>query len=573
MARRISMSTRTELVAALAERYARSSKAERSAILDEFVAVSGYHRKHAIRLLKAGVATKAASGRRFRRRYGAAVREALIVLWEASDRICSKRLEPLVPVLLPALERHGRVVITAEIRRLLLEISPSSMDRLLSEVRLVARGGRRRRAGFSSAVRRAVPVRTFGDWNDPPPGFVEVDFVAHAGPSAAGSFVQTMVLTDIATGWTECVPVVVRNGALVIEALAAALTLFPFPLRGVDFDNDGAFMNEAVVNWCRAQGLEVTRSRAYRKNDQAWVEQKNGAIVRRLVGYGRLEGLASAKALARLYAAARLHTNLFQPSFKLKEKKRIGARVIKRYHPPVPPMGRVLVHAEVGEESKARLRQLHAQADPVLLLAEIRAAQAELGERVDRRGTEPARQQSIIVDLDRFAASLKTAWRDGERRPTHRRPYRRRKPVPKRPSMLDEVQDQIRAWLDGEPTLSALEVLARLKSTRPEQFSDRHLRTVQRAVKAWRGHQARRIIPESSTALAAGIRDPLQTAHVIPPPPDPHPRGSSPGAHSYSPRIASSGSERPLRDARVPSVDSVDDPPLQRHETIGNIPV
>jgi hypothetical protein len=164
-----------------------------------------------------------------------------------------------------------------------------------------------------------------------------------------------------------------------------------FPLRGVDFDNDGAFMNEAVVNWCRAQGLEVTRSRAYRKNDQAWVEQKNGAIVRRLVGYGRLEGLASAKALARLYAAARLHTNLFQPSFKLKEKKRIGARVIKRYHPPVPPMGRVLVHAEVGEESKARLRQLLAQADPVLLLAEIRAAQAELGERVDRRGTEPAR--------------------------------------------------------------------------------------------------------------------------------------------------------------------------------------
>ena len=258
-----------------------------------------------------------------------------------------------------------------------------------------------------------------------------------------------------------------------------------------------AFMNEAVVDWCRGQGLEVMRSRAYRKSDQAWVEQKNGAIVRRLVGYGRLEGLVSAKALARLYAAARLHTNLFQPSLKLKEKKRIGARVIKRYHPPVPPMGRVLVHAEVGEESKARLRQLHAQADPVLLLAEIRAAQAELGERVDRRGTETAQAEPIIVDPNRFAASLKTAWREGERRATHRRPYRRRKPVPKRPSMLDDVQDQIRAWLDREPTLSAVAVLARLKSTRPEQFTDRHLRTVQRAVKVWRGHQARRIILES----------------------------------------------------------------------------
>ena len=279
------MSTRNELVTALTERYARSSKSERSVILDEFVAVSGYHRKHAIRLLGARQ-KRAAPERRARRRYGNAVREALIAVWEASDRVCSKRLKPLVAVLLPALERHGRLAIDAEVRRLLLEISPASMDRLLSEVRLVASGGRRRRAGFSSAVRRAVPVRTFGDWNDPPPGFVEVDFVAHAGTSAAGSFVQTMVLTDVATGWTECVPVVVRNGALVIEALVAARRLFPFSLRGVDFDNDGAFMNEAVVDWCRDQRLEVTRSRAYRKNDQAWVEQKNGAVVRRLGATG-----------------------------------------------------------------------------------------------------------------------------------------------------------------------------------------------------------------------------------------------------------------------------------------------
>jgi hypothetical protein len=177
------------------------------------------------------------------------------------------------------------------------------------------------------------------------------------------------------------------------------MQLFPFPLQGVDFDNDGAFMNEPVVAWCRARGLDVTRSRAYRKNDQAHVEQKNGAIVRRLVGYGRFEGLAAGKALARLYAAARLHTNLFQPSFKLKEKKRVGARVSKRYHRPAPPMSRVLTHARVTEESKARLRQLYAQADPVILLAEIRAAQAALGDRVDRRGTEPAQPQPIVVDL------------------------------------------------------------------------------------------------------------------------------------------------------------------------------
>jgi hypothetical protein len=537
--------------------------------LSEFVATTGYHRKHAIRLLASAGDRPITPPRRAHRRYDADVREALIVLWEASDRICSKRLKPVVPVLLPALERHGRLTISDKLRSSLLAISPASMDRLLSEVRLVARGGRRRRAGFSSAVRRTVPVRTFGDWNDPPPGFVEVDFVAHAGTSVAGSFVQTLVLTDIATGWTECVPVVVRNGALVIEALAAAMQLFPFPLQGVDFDNDGAFMNEPVVAWCRARGLDVTRSRAYRKNDQAHVEQKNGAIVRRLVGYGRFEGLAAGKALARLYAAARLHTNLFQPSFKLKEKKRVGARVSKRYHRPAPPMSRVLTHARVTEESKARLRQLYAQADPVILLAEIRAAQAALGDRVDRRGTEPAQPQPIVVDLDRFAASLKTAWREGERRPTHRRPYRRRKPVPKRPSMLDDVQEQILAWLDHEPTISALEVLRRLKSAHPQRFTESHLRTVQRCVKAWRGHQARRIILESAIVVGAGVHDPRQAEPITPPPPDPHPRASTTGAHSSSPRIAPSDSWPSLRDARVPSVDSVDDTPP--HQALGNI--
>lgn len=189
-----------------------------------------------------------------------------------------------------------------------------------------------------------MPIRTFGDWDDPAAGYVEVDFVAHSGPYLSGSFIQTLVLTDIATGWTEGVPVLTRDGTLVIDAITRARELFPFPLRGVDFDNDSAFMNERVVKWCREQGLEVTRARAYRKNDQAWVEQKNGAIVRRLVGYGRFEGLESLQMLTKLYRAARGHTNLIQPSFKLRSKTRIGARVIKKYHPPVPPAHRVPAH-------------------------------------------------------------------------------------------------------------------------------------------------------------------------------------------------------------------------------------
>jgi hypothetical protein len=433
MARRISMSTRAELLAAIRARYAEAPRREKRRILDELVAVAGYHRKHAIRLLR-NEHRAAQAGKPRPRRYGGQIREALIVLWESSDRVCAKRLEPLIPVLLPALERHGKLKLDDAARVLLLTISPATIDRLLSEVRIAAAGGRRRRAGASSAVRRAVPVRTFADWKDPPPGFVEVDLVAHGGTSVSGSFVQTLVLTDIATGWTECMPVVLREGALVVDAIARARTLFPFPLRGVDFDNDSAFMNETVVAWCRENSLEVTRARAYRKNDQAWVEQKNGAIVRRLVGYGRFEGVRSAQALARLYAAARLHTNLVQPSFKLKTKTRVGARMIKRYHDPVSPAARVLAHPDVAEELKNSLRALQAIIDPVLLLAEMRAAQEELGRRVDRRGLEASVGEPITVDLDRFAAGLRLGWRDGERRAIHRRPYRRRKPIPRRAS-------------------------------------------------------------------------------------------------------------------------------------------
>ncbi|TDX82075.1 hypothetical protein EDE05_1094 [Neorhizobium sp. R1-B] len=163
---------------------------------------------------------------------GPDVREVLVALWEASDRLCSKRLKALIPILLPALERHGRLELNSELRDKLLMVSAATMDRLLSEVRVVARGGQRRRAGMSSAVRRSVPVRTFGDWNDPLPGYVEVDFVAHSGTSSSGSFAQTMVLTDITTGWTECVPVQTRESGLVIAAIKQTRSQFPFPLLG-----------------------------------------------------------------------------------------------------------------------------------------------------------------------------------------------------------------------------------------------------------------------------------------------------------------------------------------------------
>jgi hypothetical protein len=226
------MATRDELVAAVVGRYGAGSRAEKGRILDEFVSVTGFHRKHAMRVLRGGRATRRSAPRPERRLYDQAVREALIVIWEASDRVCGKRLKPLAPILIEAMERHGHLQLAPEIRTRLLAMSAATMDRALCAVRAQAGGGIRRRAAPSSAVRRSVPVRTFADWHDPPPGFVEADLVAHSGPTTRGSFVQTLVLTDIATGWTECAPLLVREQVLLKSVLGELRKLMRFDLLG-----------------------------------------------------------------------------------------------------------------------------------------------------------------------------------------------------------------------------------------------------------------------------------------------------------------------------------------------------
>ncbi len=304
MAGQISMGARREIKSAVAERYRQAGRAEKGLILDELCKVTGWHRKHAVRTLSAQSVIQPSRPRRRKPTYGVVIKDALVALWEASDRICGKRLKVMIPTLLPALERHGRLSLCKEDRALVLGISAATIDRLLVETKVAAAGGKRRRVGFYSAIRREVPIRTFNDWHDPPPGFCEIDMVAHGGTSVAGSFIQTLTMVDVATGWTECLPLVTREGGLVVEAMVRAQSLFPWLVRGADFDNDSAFMNDVVVPWCRSQQIEVTRSRAYKKNDQAFVEQKNGAVVRRLVGYGRFEGIETARILVRLYAAS-----------------------------------------------------------------------------------------------------------------------------------------------------------------------------------------------------------------------------------------------------------------------------
>jgi hypothetical protein len=225
-----------------------------------------------------------------------------------------------------------------------------------------------------------------------------------------------LVLTDIASGWTEAAPLVVRESGLLVETLERVRLGLPFALRALDVDNGSEFVNESLINYCLTHGIELTRSRPYRKNDQAWIEQKNGAVVRKLLGYRRFQGIAAAQAISRLYGAARLFVNFFQPSFKLAEKHREGAHVSKRYHPPQTPCERLLQAESVPDAAKARLREVAGALDPLKLLEEIRAMQAHLVAIADGGGLPIATPEP--PDLSGFVASLSSSWRAGEVRPT-----------------------------------------------------------------------------------------------------------------------------------------------------------
>jgi len=407
---------RIELTRSLRRRYQAASSRAKKQILSEFIAVSGYHPKYAIHLLNAADAAAPARHRSVRPTiYDDAAKQALIVLWEASDRICGKRLKPLLRILLPALERHGHLKLDEAIRAKVMAMSAATIDRLLRAPRNATRTRKLRRV--TPEIRRRIAVRTFADWNEPPPGSMEMDLVAHCGDMNRGSYVHSLVLTDIASGWTECAPLVVRESTLLVEALERVRLGLPFTLRALDVDNGSEFVNETMIQYCLRNGIELTRSRPYRKNDQAWIEQKNGSIVRKLLGYRRFEGIAAAQVLTRLYGASRLFVNFFQPSFKLAEKHRQGAQVTKRYHPPQTPCERLLLAESVSDATKVKLCEVGNALDPLQLLEEVRAMQSHLV--VLAEGGKPHASSTGEPDLSAFLASLSSAWRAEEIRPTH----------------------------------------------------------------------------------------------------------------------------------------------------------
>ena len=316
---------------------------------------------------------------------------------------------------------------------------------------------------------------------------------------------HSLVLTDIASGWTEAAAMVVREQSLVTETVQGIRTRLPFPMLGLDVDNDSAFINETMLNYCREHQLELTRSRAYRKNDQAWIEQKNGAVIRKMVGYGRLEGLGAATILARLHDVVRLYVNYFQPCFKLKSKVREGAKVIKKYHAPATPAERLLASDRVSPDANSTFA--------MCLRLWIRwSCYGGYGKHSDNWPPSKSRARGLPLlaaqpDTSAFVASLSIAWQDGEIRPTHRKQRRKPRTWRTRADDFQEAWPTVERWLMDSPDTTAKDLFLRLQELTPDQFKHDQLRTLQRRVKAWRSEMVRHLIfgagSESATNTSA----------------------------------------------------------------------
>jgi hypothetical protein len=336
---------------------------------------------------------------------------------------------------------------------------------------------------------------------------MEADLVAHCGERNEGAYLNTLVLTDIATGWTVCVALLRRSEADVSGAIHAARQLLPFPLLGLDTDNGGEFINYELLRYCEKEKITFTRSRAYRKNDQAHVEEKNGSIVRRLIGYDRYEGTDAWRALTALYRLLLPYVNFFQPSMKLLSRERLGGSTTKRYDKAQTPYQRALGSSVISEDQKSRLRDSYEKLDPVLLLQELEHLQDEFwrcayGKMSTPTGIRPANEPEASAPHLLTAIETPTAPQSAPRL------YRRtRKPsCPRtwrtRVDPFAEVWGQMQLQLDMDPSRSAKELLLDLQRRHPGKFPDGQLRTLQRRVQQRR----RELLYLSQTAPHTWLR-------------------------------------------------------------------
>jgi hypothetical protein len=373
-----------EYALAIHERYKKGSRELKGRILDEFVAATRLHRKSAIRLLARPKLVKG-KGRKGRRKvYSMDTVEALKVIWRASGCLCSKRLCPFIPEMTRVLQAKDELFIRDDTVTELGQLSASTIDRITWRWR---QGERRHGLSLTKPgthLKNAIPIKTFSEWKNSRPGFIQVDMVAHCGDRAGGFYLNTLSAIDVATGWFEPLAVWGKGQQRVGVAIHQLRQLLPMPLLGLGSDNGTEFINRGLYEYCGRQRITFTRSRSYKKNDNCHVEQKNWSVIRRQVGYQRYSSAAAYKALEDLYTVLRLYINFFQPVLKLISKSRQGARIHKVYDEAQTPYCRLIKSGVLTEDKQRELANIYNALNPVALQEQIAQSQrllAKLGEK------------------------------------------------------------------------------------------------------------------------------------------------------------------------------------------------
>jgi len=476
----LSYQARRALLQRTVPQYREASPSQKRTQLDAFVATTGYHRTYARWLLNHAEEVQQTLQRPRPRQYGPEVQHALFLAWNAANRICAKRLIPFLPILIESLERHEHLHISEECRRQLLSMSAATADRLLASQRKQSqRGLSTTRAG--ALLKQQIPIRTFEEWKETRPGFLEADLVAHCGIDIKGGYLYTLTLTDVATGWTECLPLLYRSQETVLAALQQARLLFPFPILGIDTDNGGEFINEAVIAYCEQAHITFTCGCPSVKNDQCFVEQKNGAIVRQVVGYDRLVGEHAYRQLTELYRALCLYVNCFQPSMKLLSKQREGKKVGYVYDLAKTPLQRLLLSGVLPAQKRQELLKVAHALDPIRLLHQLEQLQqaifhcaAGCSPFISSPVSDPLYVFSVEqctagrLPAERNAAApkagLETLYREQERRKrvlgwrrTHKDPF-------------EGEWEQIFSWLQANPERSSGDIFRELQRRSPGRY-------------------------------------------------------------------------------------------------------
>lgn len=357
------------VVRAFSKEYRRGRKGDKTLFLTRLVKTTGYSRKHLMEIL-----TNPPAKRRIRRNRPSVylpVIKPLRKLWAVSDYACGKRLAPMIPVYLSSLGRFHELSVTPDERKLLKRIGPATVDRLLRHERKRINLKSRARTKPGSLLKNQIPIRTFADWTEKKPGFLEIDTVHHCGSVSGGEYIHTLDTTDIFTGWNECRGFMGKSERHTVEGLEHIRKRLPFSLKGIDFDTGSEFVNYHLIRYSQANRITYTRAREEKKNDQNYIEQQNYTVVRRFVGYQRLDTYRQLRILNDLYALLSDYQNFFQPIMRLTEKVRHGTRLTRRYDKPRTAYQRVLASPDIDPETKQQLKKRFRKLNPKRLLMEI----------------------------------------------------------------------------------------------------------------------------------------------------------------------------------------------------------